>query len=54
MTAWVRWFVKCSNCFCLCDDEKDSDRYFSLLDVLSNIDKNKCVELNFPIPISSH
>lgn len=41
--AWVRWFVKCSNCFCLCDDITNSDRYFSLREVVSNIEKNQIV-----------
>ncbi|XP_055324714.1 uncharacterized protein LOC129579092 [Sitodiplosis mosellana] len=41
--AWVRWFVKCSNCFCLCDDIMNSDRYFSLREVVSNIEKNQIV-----------
>lgn len=39
--SWNRWFVKCSYCFCLCDDEKKSDRYFSLKDAVSNIAENK-------------
>lgn len=39
----MRWFVKCSNCFCLCDDITDSDRYFSLREVVSNIEKNQIV-----------
>lgn len=40
--AWIRWFVKCSNCFCLCDDETDSDRYISLREVVSNLERNRC------------
>lgn len=39
--SWIRWFVKCSNCFCLCDDITDSDRYVSLKEVVSNIYENK-------------
>lgn len=39
--AWIRWFVKCSNCFCLCDDETDSDRYISLREVVSNLERNR-------------
>lgn len=39
----MRWFVKCSNCFCLCDDVTNSDRYFSLREVVSDIEKNRIV-----------
>lgn len=39
----MRWFVKCSNCWCLCDDITNSDRYFSLRAVESNIEKNQIV-----------
>lgn len=43
--SWIRWFVKCSNCICLCDEvnSKKSDRYFSLRPVESNIADNKYV-----------
>ncbi|XP_031620535.1 uncharacterized protein LOC116339055 [Contarinia nasturtii] len=41
--SWVRWFVKCSNCFCFCDDSSNSDRYFSLREVVSDIEKNQIV-----------
>lgn len=41
--SWIRWFVQCSNCLCLCDDikSKRSERYFSLRAVVSNIADNK-------------
>lgn len=41
--SWIRWFVQCSNCMCLCDDikSKRSERYFSLRAVVSNIADNK-------------
>jgi len=41
--SWTRWFVHCSNCFCYCDDPTNSERHFSLHDVVSNIHKNKIV-----------
>lgn len=38
------WFVKCTNCFCYCDEEStQSDRFFSLHDVTSNINENRIV-----------
>lgn len=43
MEAFSKWFSKCTNCFCLCDDPSNSDRYFSLREVVSNIDDKKCV-----------
>lgn len=41
--SWTDWFVRCHNCFCLCDDESDSasDRYFSLRPVVSDIQANQ-------------
>lgn len=33
--------MHCSLCFCYCDDEKISDRYFSLREALSDITENK-------------
>lgn len=39
--SWTRWFVQCSNCFCYCDEQINSDRYFSLRDVVSNIHRNQ-------------
>lgn len=43
--SWIRWFVRCSNCICLCDDmnSKRTERYFSLREVVSNIADNKYV-----------
>ncbi|XP_055324696.1 uncharacterized protein LOC129579082 isoform X2 [Sitodiplosis mosellana] len=41
--SWIRWVVKCTNCFCLCDDQKHSERHFSLRDVVSDIYKNRVV-----------
>ncbi|XP_031620531.1 uncharacterized protein LOC116339051 isoform X2 [Contarinia nasturtii] len=41
--SWTRWVVKCANCFCLCDDQKHSERHFSLRDVVSDIKKNRVV-----------
>lgn len=43
MSSWGRWFVKCSNCFCYCDDKTNSERYFSLRPVVSDIQKNMVV-----------
>ncbi|XP_031617015.1 uncharacterized protein LOC116336929 [Contarinia nasturtii] len=43
--SWIRWFVQCSNCICLCDDikSKRTERYISLREVVSNIVDNKIV-----------
>ncbi|XP_054288862.1 uncharacterized protein LOC129004333 isoform X1 [Macrosteles quadrilineatus] len=42
--SWWRWlFWHCSYCFCMCDDPTNSDRYFSLRNVLSDTDNNKVV-----------
>jgi len=41
--SWIRWFVRCSNCLCLCDQITDSDRYFSLRSVLSDTKNNKVI-----------
>lgn len=44
MGSWTRWFVKCSNCLCICDKEAKNEsfnRYFSLRDVVSDTDDNK-------------
>lgn len=45
--SWLRWFVSCDFCFCYCDydgaDEDKSDRYFSLREATSDIEKNKLV-----------
>lgn len=39
--SWTSWFVHCSNCFCLCDEQVNSDRHFSLREAVSDIDKNR-------------
>ncbi|XP_043787947.1 uncharacterized protein LOC122712387 isoform X1 [Apis laboriosa] len=43
--SWWRWlFWHCSYCFCYCDDNNmNSDRYFSLRKVVSDIENNKVV-----------
>lgn len=42
LASWSSWLVnQCSNCFCFCDDATDSDRYFSLRNVVSDIHSNK-------------
>lgn len=43
--SWWRWlFWHCSYCFCYCDDNRaKSDRYFSLRQVLSDVENNKVV-----------
>ncbi|CAL7947526.1 unnamed protein product [Xylocopa violacea] len=43
--SWWRWlFWHCSYCFCYCDDNNmNSDRYFSLRKVVSDIANNKVV-----------
>ncbi|XP_017759566.1 PREDICTED: uncharacterized protein LOC108550348 isoform X1 [Eufriesea mexicana] len=43
--SWWRWlFWHCSYCFCYCDDNnKYSDRYFSLKQVVSDVANNKVV-----------
>ncbi|KAL1137746.1 hypothetical protein AAG570_009442 [Ranatra chinensis] len=44
--SWWRWvFWHCSYCFCLCDDQhnSNSDRYFNLRPITSNILQNKVV-----------
>lgn len=38
---WRRWFVRCKQCFCMCDTQNHSHRYFSLHDVVSDINQNK-------------
>lgn len=40
--SWTDWFVRCHNCFCICDEaDNASDRYFSLRDVVSDIEANQ-------------
>ncbi|KAG4078152.1 hypothetical protein HA402_002204 [Bradysia odoriphaga] len=42
--SWWRWFVRCSNCFCFCDEPSEkSDRYFSLQPALSDTNQNKVI-----------
>ena len=43
MESSLSWFVKCSNCICMCDDapNEQSDRYFSLREAVSDISQNK-------------
>ncbi|XP_018403320.1 PREDICTED: uncharacterized protein LOC108780187 isoform X1 [Cyphomyrmex costatus] len=43
--SWWRWlFWHCSYCFCYCDDQNsNSDRYFSLRSVMSDISNNKVI-----------
>jgi hypothetical protein len=39
--SWHYWFWHCSTCMCICDQQgKDSDRFFSLRDSVSDVDKN--------------
>lgn len=47
--SWRRWFVKCSSCYCLCDEATDSERHFSLHEVVSDIEQNKYVDANILI-----
>ncbi|KAH8310631.1 hypothetical protein KR044_002304 [Drosophila immigrans] len=42
--SWRRVFMKCSYCFCLCDEQgPKSDRYFNLRETLSDVKANKVV-----------
>ncbi|KAF0293889.1 hypothetical protein FJT64_008376 [Amphibalanus amphitrite] len=43
--VWDLWglFVHCSTCFCLCDEDTDSARYFSLLPATADVAQNKIV-----------
>ncbi|KAH8312800.1 hypothetical protein KR044_012978, partial [Drosophila immigrans] len=42
--SWRRWLIhKCDYCFCLCDQEENSDRYFNLRETKSDIADNKVV-----------
>ncbi|KAJ6649489.1 hypothetical protein Bhyg_04725 [Pseudolycoriella hygida] len=44
VTSWTRWFVQCSNCFCLCDEMSEkTDRYFSLKEVVSDTASNSII-----------
>jgi hypothetical protein len=39
--SWIRGFVRCDYCFCLCDEDgSDSHRYFSLREVNANSNQN--------------
>lgn len=42
--SWRRWFVKCSSCYCLCDDPNGSERHFSLHEVVADVEQNKYVD----------
>ncbi|KAG5894131.1 hypothetical protein JTB14_004069 [Gonioctena quinquepunctata] len=42
--SWTRWFVHCSTCLCLCDEQgRLSDRYFNLRSVKADIENNRVV-----------
>ncbi|KAH8372544.1 hypothetical protein KR200_006235, partial [Drosophila serrata] len=42
--SWLSWFVECSYCLCLCDEEgPKSDRYFNLRPVTADIGRNRVV-----------
>ncbi|KAL1401434.1 hypothetical protein pipiens_006596 [Culex pipiens pipiens] len=42
--SWWRWLIwHCSNCFCLCDDAKHSDRYINMRESVSDLKNNKVV-----------
>uniref|UniRef100_T1GYM7 Uncharacterized protein n=1 Tax=Megaselia scalaris TaxID=36166 RepID=T1GYM7_MEGSC len=42
--SWTRGFFECSYCFCLMDEKSDnSDRFFNLREVTSDVDENKVV-----------
>lgn len=48
--SWTDWFVRCHNCFCLCDEtDAGSDRFFSLRDVTSDIHANQYVYFVFTL-----
>jgi len=40
---WRNLFWHCSYCFCLCDDDTHSDRYFSLQPAVADVAQNKVV-----------
>ncbi|KAH8248910.1 hypothetical protein KR032_004231, partial [Drosophila birchii] len=42
--SWRRWFVRCSYCMCLCDEQgPKSDRYFNLRPVMADVERNRVV-----------
>ncbi|KAJ8915969.1 hypothetical protein NQ315_016646 [Exocentrus adspersus] len=44
INSWFRWFVHCSYCLCLCDQQgSHSDRYFNLRPVMADTAKNRVV-----------
>ncbi|KAG4078104.1 hypothetical protein HA402_002155 [Bradysia odoriphaga] len=44
LSSWTRWFVQCSNCFCLCDEmSENTERFFSLKEVLSDTSSNSII-----------
>ncbi|CAG9773540.1 unnamed protein product [Ceutorhynchus assimilis] len=44
VNSWWRWFVHCSYCLCLCDEQgPKSDRYISMRPVLADIKNNRVV-----------
>ncbi|XP_074027669.1 uncharacterized protein [Leptinotarsa decemlineata] len=44
VNSWTRWFVHCSTCLCLCDEQgSQSDRYFNLRPVNADVENNRVV-----------
>ncbi|XP_043202958.1 uncharacterized protein LOC122370994 [Amphibalanus amphitrite] len=43
MWEWWEFFAICSTCYCLCDDDTYSARYFSLLPATADVAHNKIV-----------
>nr|XP_023013097.1 uncharacterized protein LOC111503107 [Leptinotarsa decemlineata] len=42
VNSWTRWFVHCSTCLCLCDEQgSQSDRYFNLRPVNADVENNR-------------
>lgn len=42
INSWFRWFVHCSYCLCLCDEQsRFSDRYFNTRLVLADVTNNR-------------
>lgn len=42
--SWKQFvFFRCSNCLCYCDDKDNSDRRFSLREVVSSVQQNRFV-----------
>ena len=40
---WRNLFWHCSYCFCLCDDDQNSERYFSLQPAVADVAQNMVV-----------